>query len=66
MLKEACKNKWIKIGGFTQSSVPLRREENTAKNIKICETSSIASVQAQIVGISSCIKPISFYPSSIA
>ena len=46
MLKEACKNKWIKIAGGTKSSLPLKWEENTGKNMKIHETSGIASSQA--------------------
>lgn len=51
VLKVACKNKWIKIAGCTQNSLPIKWEENTGKNMKIHETSGIASSQAQIIGI---------------
>lgn len=51
VLKKACKNKWIKLAGCTQNSLPLKWEENTGKNMKIHETSGIASNQAQIIGI---------------
>ena len=51
VLKAACKNIWIKNAGCTQNSLPLKWEENTGKNMKIHETSGIASSQAQIIGI---------------
>ena len=60
MLKVACKNKWIQIAGSTQSSVVLKWEETTGKNMKIHETSGIASSQTQIIGIFPCIKLFPF------